>query len=719
MSTQFIESGWPIDPRSQRFIYDEVTKNIADQEHNQAVVNRLQNNKLQNYDEVIAISEETLNTTLRLRYSNLLKKKKDIRLRQFNHVIPSYGVMKAELAAPHLQLVVNKNGGQTVQFFVNFKSGTFEWWRGTSPADFQKFVQKVDGWSVALNVNFNETQLARIPNPIHKKISTMTAGTYSVSQILLTLSNASAASINVEASNFPNTPNFKTKRDMYDLVIGAFKRYFEQYLIWLGRGPYSVLGYTIKVNKTTDSRLPQEFQPTKVFLRTQSYTPSTQAFKDHFPSTKRPIRGGLDALLFLQMTGSNALPREADYNDTLPTQWVTGKVDCSLTMSKRVFWDGYLAAKFSEFNLQTLSIANDIWWWIRSNDRGLNRPWKLTDDGMPTTAGWNLDSRGASFTWDANGNQPLGNRQTDTWITFIGNSMRWKPGTDEVDISMLVDSTRRVFYDGGMFHNVVELKWDLKLRLNTIKDGKLETAISGSPPSVRSKQYNDTSKWWNFGDDDMKDFEKKTEEAVKEALAKRDFTKDLSAVLNDKSKFIFPGAGEFAMREPKFNNQGDLQLGLTLKGEDILVDDTFHLVVNAEGLTHHGRWVQVVPSDGGAWKAVLVNTQAEGTEFQISDGYLVVDVQGMPSGPRASAGDSPDSESNMRPVVFNSHDESENRTEPKCEFSVTGSEFLFSRNDGETWNRRFFVKDDSLGFLFGDPSPYDEDADLFMLDAVY
>ncbi|CVK92025.1 uncharacterized protein FMAN_07042 [Fusarium mangiferae] len=713
MSSQFVGAGWPIDPRSQRFIFDEATEKIFNQEHDQAVTKRLQNNNVQKYDDVIAISEETLNATLRLRYSNLLKKKKDNRLREFRHVIPSFGVMKAELASPHIQLVASGNGGETVQFFVNFRSGTFVWWSGSSPDDFQKFIQKVDGWSIALNVNFNEKKLAQTPDPIQKQISTIAPGSYSVSQIILTLSNASVASINWDASNLPATPDVKTKRDMYDIVLAAFKRFFEQYITWLGRGPYSVLGYTIKVNKTADNQLPSEFQPTAVFLRTQIYTPCTQEFKDQFPNTKRPIRGGLDALMFLQMTGNKALPEPRDYDDSLPVNWVTGKVDCSMTMSKAVFWDAYLADRFSEFNLQALSIANDIWWWIRTDGRGLDNPWKLTEKGKPSTAWWRPTDKGAIFDWEAPGGRKIGDREYDSWHAFVGNYMKWKPGSDEVEISMLLNSMRRVEYDGGMFQNIVELKWSLKLRLNTIKDGKLETVITADSPKVTSKQINDNSRqWWRMGDDDMREFEKKTEESVTEALAKRDFTKDLSAILNDRSKFVFPGAGEFAMREPKFNDRGDLQLDLRFKGDEIVVDNTFHLIVNAEGLPYHKQWVKVVTIDTQTWKAVLVKDQWEGTEFQLSDGNLVVDVEGMPSGPRARPEDS-ESESVMRQVVFDSLDG------VKCEFSITGSEVTFSRNDGRTWNRRFYIKDGSLGFLFGEPGPYDEDADQFMLDAVY
>ncbi|KAF4499694.1 hypothetical protein FAGAP_4145 [Fusarium agapanthi] len=728
MTTQFVPAGWPIDPRSQRFIYDEATKNIINLEQEQATAKRLQNNKLQGYDEVVAISEETLNTTLRLRYSHVLKKKKDLRLREFNHVIPRFGVMKAKITAPHLQLVVDKNGGQSVLFFVNFQSGTFEWWRGSDPSNFEKFVQKVDGWSVALEVNFNKKDLARPPSPVYKQISTMTPGSYSVSQILLTLSNASVASINMEASNFPNTPDLNRKRDMYDLVIADFKRYFDQYLQWLKRGPYSVLGYTIQLNKTADSQLPRELQPTDVFLRTQIYTPCTEAFKNQFPNTKRPVRGGLDALMFLQMTGNKSPPEERYYDDRLPTNWVTGKVDCSLTMSKSVFWDSYLVDKFSVFNLQALSIANDIWWWIRSNDRSLNRPWQLTSKERPTTARWSPTADGASYVWREPVVKELPDREFESWTTLVGNNMEWKPGTDEIDIFMYIHSMRRIEHSRGFYHNSLELRWRLKLRLNTIKDGKLEAIITSDSPQVKSQQIHADSKSWFISDNDRRELESKTEEAVKAALAKRELTKDLSEILNDKSKFVFPGAGEFAMREPKFNAQGDLQLDLTLKSEDIIVDDTFHLIVNAKGSEPHEKWLKLETREENTWRAVLVKDQAEGTEFQISDGNLVMDIKGLPEGPRAGISNI-SSESRQRLMVFNSEEEYEDfekeqddaKKRQKCEFSVTGSEVLFSRDNGKTWHRRFYLKGDMVGFTFGDPHPYydDEDVKLFMLDAIY
>lgn len=88
----------------------------------------------------------------------------------------------------------------------------------------------------------------------------------------------------------------------------------------------------------------------------------------------------------------------------------------------------------------------------------------------------------------------------------------------------------------------------------------------------------------------------------------------------------------------KFNNEEDLQLDLILKGEEIAVSDT-------EGLDHHKNGFRLSLVMEVPWK-LCWSTQAEGTEFQISDGYLVVDAKGIPSGPRAWAEDSPNSKSN-------------------------------------------------------------------------
>ncbi|XEV01466.1 hypothetical protein FSHL1_006753 [Fusarium sambucinum] len=227
------EPGWEIDPDTEAIIYNESATKILLEEATQASANRITNNDLQGYDEIISISEESLNTVLRLRYSSALVKKQDVRLRTFHHAIPGQGNIKAELAAPHLGLYVD-GASETVKLFINFSSGMFHY-PDTKGAGASQSSQSVAGWSVAVNVNFSQKTLTRVPSAMKEKLRPLaTPGSYSISQILLNLSAAGLASFNEKDSIFPGLSEDSDKR--VD-VLCAFKRFFGIYIEWLKTGP--------------------------------------------------------------------------------------------------------------------------------------------------------------------------------------------------------------------------------------------------------------------------------------------------------------------------------------------------------------------------------------------------------------------------------------------------------------------------------------------------
>jgi hypothetical protein len=66
--------------------FDEKAQKAFKDETGQATPLRLSATDLQNYDEIITISEGSLNSVLQLRFNKTLKNK-DRRLREFNHAI--------------------------------------------------------------------------------------------------------------------------------------------------------------------------------------------------------------------------------------------------------------------------------------------------------------------------------------------------------------------------------------------------------------------------------------------------------------------------------------------------------------------------------------------------------------------------------------------------------------------------------------------------------
>jgi hypothetical protein len=112
---------------------------------------------------------------------------------------------------------------------------------------------------------------------------------------------------------------------------------------------------------------------------------------------------------------------------------------------------------------------------------------------------------------------------------------------------------------------------------------------------------------------------------------------EVSGVLNDKGRFVFPGAGDFSMSDPAFNLRGDLLVKLDLVPGQLPIDDDFHLQVAAPNQDFHGQYVKVEKDgDGAAW--VLVADKQQASLFQTSNDELRVDVTGMPTGQCAVTG---------------------------------------------------------------------------------
>ncbi|KAM0228549.1 hypothetical protein ACHAPO_010626 [Fusarium lateritium] len=714
------EPGWEIDPDTEAIIYNESATKILLEEATQASANRITNNDLQGYDEIISISEESLNTVLRLRYSSALVKKKDVRLRTFHHAIPGQGNIKAELAAPHLGLYVD-GASETVKLFINFSSGMFHY-PDTKGAGASQSSQSVAGWSVAVNVNFSQKTLTRVPSAMKEKLRPLaTPGSYSISQILLNLSAAGLASFNEKDSIFPGLSEDSDKR--VD-VLCAFKRFFGIYIEWLKTGPFSVLGYAIKIERDACTTLPPSFPPTAVRVRTQAYAPCTESFKKCFPAQHptMPTRAGLDSIIFQEMTEQREWP-PINYDSARAGNWSTGDADCGITLSRRVFWDRYLADKLSGLNMQILTVASRMHQWTMYGSANDN--WELSNDPKPSEAKWSNSATGVSYHWHGIHTNER-KFSTSTTTTSVDNAMEWRPGTDIVDVRVriVIEYQTKEMWFFWLNEDIIKtstLTWALKLRLGTIKAGVLEAQVVETPPKVDFKHWTESGPVNLNGEQTMK-CEEDAKALIATSISPGNIKNSVSEVLNSKSKFVFPGAGEFALRDPKFSQRGDVMATLQLEGQGIAIDDDFHLQVSADdGFINEdfiGKWLKVAYAGDNA-RLVLVDSQSQATLFQISDGNLVVDIEGRPAGQRALT-QNPESETaKAQDLYFNTP-----KTKPaspgiKLEFLTTGSKLLFSTDQGRHWRSRFILHDGYIVFYTSPPTLSEDYVSSFPMAAIY
>ncbi|CAN9209250.1 hypothetical protein J4E82_008804 [Alternaria postmessia] len=687
---------------------------IFDVEAATAAPKRYSDTNIQTVHQVIAISEDSLNSVLATRFDISLKRKKDKRLRDFHHAIPDNGEMIATLGVPRIQMSVPE-APESVYFYLNLKNGFFEYWTGTGPRA-EKKKQDVTGWSIAFKTSFSLAKLAAVPEEIAEKITILHPGSYSASQILLSFSAAATAELIWSASKCPGmTENSSLKVKSQNM----FEEYMKTYIGHLATGPYSVLGYAINVDDKSalEKLAAPSFPATKVKCSTQDYVPQTDQFKKFFPQ-----RGGLDALIFEEMTGISDFP-DLPYYPSKAGNWIVGGVNASLTMSKKIFWEDYLLEKLKYLNMQCITVANDSWYWVRQwkDLKMTGNDWILDKDSKPTSAPWVSGDSGATFNWTTKNlnseNSLFGGQWRDNWDTTIANAMQWDEAKSTVNISVSI-AQNRDHWNGGhgggtdsLSGGKTKIAWKMTVDLSTIKDGELDVAVTTTTPEL-SYIYDSTSLAWDwlFGGSGKASFENAAKNTMTQGIDTTNIASDLKTSLAGQSKFVFPGAGDFFMKDAKFNKRGDLLINLSFIAKEIAIDEHFYLQVSSTDESLKSKWIKV-NNDQDDSPLRLVGTQQEATLFQVDNGNLVVDKDGSPTGSVAITRALVPANDRTVDLLFvtqatndskkageSDDDFAARRIAEKVEVSRTGDSFSYSVEKGKWRDNKFWMATYALDY---------------------
>ena len=680
---------------------------------------------LQGVDQIISVSQDCINAVLTARFDHSLNRKKDKRLRQFKHAIADYGQISAVLDAPRLQMIVPEDP-ESVFFFLNFGSGTFDYWSGFGPKARLK-TQDIAGWSVAFKTTFGLKKLVTIPPEIADQVTLLKPGSYSASQLILGFSAAAAAEIVWDKSI---CPGLVENQDLKFASQNMFTTYMNVYMQWLATGPYSVLGYTIKVEDpaaNANLRAPS-FPPTAVTCRTQAYLPQTDALK----GTVTPI-AGLDSFIFEEMTETRPFP-DVPYEPSKAGNWIVGGVAVNLTMSKRIFFERFICLKFETLNMQCIAIANDAYWWvykkgwkgykIRDND------WKLDKDSKPGSASWSITSVGASYYRKfenlTSNNTFFGGQWRDNLTTEVDNKLTYTAGSDTVNLTVKITMVRDKSSGGhGEGFDSLEggnttISWSGSINLGNIKDGELAVDVQFSNPDLKHK-YDATSLAWDWGGDEKRRYETEAQNALSSGInGLADLRSDISKAVNQQSSFVFPGAGDYYMKNARFNGSGDLLLEMSFIQKAIAIDEDFYLQVSAPVISDlNKKWLKVENNADNS-TVILVSDKNNATLFQLDDGNLVVDQQGLATGSRSITRPAPDED--LAEIFFVTSETFEKgiKESEKLEFSTTGSKFDYSFGE-KVWWATFTLDNESstrVQFFKGDPD-YPGSKKVFVVNAVY
>jgi hypothetical protein len=113
----------------------------------------------------------------------------------------------------------------------------------------------------------------------------------------------------------------------------------------------------------------------------------------------------------------------------------------------------------------------------------------------------------------------------------------------------------------SMYKTTVSIYREIAIQLSSVLEGGLEVHVTEDPPKV-GVEGNKRYLFWDFDSGQVPGRMKKHVESrvVNESMAE-----GIKEALNGQQQFVFPGGGTFMMKDPSFNAEGDLLIGLNYK----------------------------------------------------------------------------------------------------------------------------------------------------------
>ncbi|KAI0206175.1 hypothetical protein F4808DRAFT_409172 [Astrocystis sublimbata] len=541
---------------------------------------RLRDFDLQGFHQIIAISEDNINASLRDRFDNEVQPE----LLTFPHEIPGFGTAIATLDPPTVSVCTESDVETTVsRFFLNFKHGAYQYRTQVEGGDMERVP--LDGWKVAFDVRFDEKKLAAPPagNPaLESKWKSLEPGKYSLNQIVIFLGSAPLSSLDWERSNLPD---LKKDDPMFPMKEMFFKMYMGKYLAELQKRPELLtLGYAIKREAPDEDALNPTYPPTSVKYQNYRYQRCTDTSDtiDGQPVTPE----ARNAFLFLEMTGGDGFPREKlDRKGNI----IVGNMPGGLVLGRQLFMEKYLVGSaFPDYHSNMIDTANTLFDWLRDKWMTTERKdWWLTDKSRDETVNnlsWTMaaDGKSASVDWK----DKMRESTNSFWYGRYGQELE---STYKATLSP-VSRTNEITVTTGItlkYHNwnqppgasttdhYIEAEISLKLsfRLVEVKDnGLLHVEVKEDIETCRCRDSEDKSTpgWleWALGPSNTKLADKLSEE-LRNVVTTRHIGDVLGTRINNQQQFVLPGSKQFFYKDPVFSDACDLLVRLEYQQKDL------------------------------------------------------------------------------------------------------------------------------------------------------
>ncbi|KAF9359552.1 hypothetical protein BGX34_008290 [Mortierella sp. NVP85] len=481
------------------------------------------------FDQVVAVSQKQINNAF------FIKSKIDSTLANIT-IENDWGSINSSMNAPSIVLCVpGDHTATTCRFQLNFKEGTFKY--NPTPQS-PVATTSVNGWTLAWNVNLGLSALEdpQIPQNIREKI--IIPGTYSVSQLFLDFTLVDVMKFDPEHSSVPG---------LDPKALPSLSMFLGEYFRLLEDGSHHGLGYATTVS-----------DPVVAHPQAPTFPLTALAFQTMASTDNNPDH---NVLLFLEMTGNRPLPSIIPILP--PYAWADSESETmAITGSK---FAEYLANNTKFINLHALNILNDAHHWVVDRS-GLPTPetWILSNDKDSNSiiVDWNQSTgTSRSFNWSST---TKGDDSTGFWSKLAGSAV-WStesslsvdlsvvPGTDKVTYTVTGKSTRH--HSSASWGTLssgsqnVSFSFVITLTLTSVKDGMLESTWSTTDPVFQAS---------------IKDLVDDNQGAamVVEELHRYWTTEGLvnhfKSAMAQQPQFVFPGAGTFVMKNPRFNQTCDV-----------------------------------------------------------------------------------------------------------------------------------------------------------------
>ncbi|MCJ1395979.1 hypothetical protein MMC18_008865 [Xylographa bjoerkii] len=544
---------------------------------------------LQDYDQVIALSQANINETLRRHFSKLGEIDP---LASFKAKVPLSSI-SAQVLAPTVELV-DKKGADGALYLIRLGEGTYSTW--VPGANDEPVVVKVptNGWELAFAVDFAFEPAKKIPDDIKRQVPL--PGGYSVHQLMINFGDFTRIlQIDPKRSKFPIADSSKDKAKVDPASMEAALELFSNtYLKQVKeKGDCNVLGFAIQVDQAPKDR-DATFLPLASKVQIVGYRPDGKAesFRQDHP---------YNAFCFTEMT--NAEPRRPmpSTEITYSGNWFYESIGGTMAISRRLIWDSFMVKEIKNAHVKAVELSNDFFAKIFS-DQFRGKSWYI-DDSKPSFSemcgrymghkGWSNLAYTATY---QNGiPKHLNNSDGLIHYWFCPRSTVHTLAMPEyrkggIQIEQDVELTWEM---GGEFFASksinVYLKNSLKLTLATTvsfnavssngslhatsktqitrKDfGKSDPQIGGLGNNLPASWTKQLIKWGEEHNESYRKAENTLADGVDTIGGVfANVADNLKYVLNNQNKFIFPGNGTFDMKDPIFSDKGDLLVGLTYR----------------------------------------------------------------------------------------------------------------------------------------------------------